>query len=151
MPGCGKSTAGKLLAKKLNRDFVDTDSLIVENENMPIPEIFEKYGEEYFRNAESKAVAQAGKMSSRIIATGGGAILRDENKAALRQNAVVVFLNRNISSLDIDGRPLSKSGKLKEMYESRLPHYKAVSDIAVEVDADPEITVERIMKGLDIK
>lgn len=151
MPGCGKSTAGKLLAKKLNRDLVDTDSLIVENEKMPIPEIFEKYGEEYFRNAEAKAVAQAGKMSGKIIATGGGAILRDENKTALRQNAVVVYLNRDISSLAIDGRPLSKANKLQEMYNTRLPHYKAVSDMSVEVDSDPEITVERILKGLEEK
>ena len=151
MPGCGKSTAGKLLAEKLNRDLVDTDSLIVENEKMPIPEIFEKYGEEYFRNAEAKAVAQAGKMSGKIIATGGGAILREENKTALRQNAVVVYLNRDISTLAIDGRPLSKANKLQEMYNTRLPHYKAVSDMSVEVDSDPEITVERILKGLEEK
>ncbi|MBR6634892.1 MAG: shikimate kinase [Clostridia bacterium] len=151
MPGCGKSTAGRLLAKKLNRDFIDTDSLIVENEEMPIPEIFEKYGEEYFRNAEAKAVAQAGKMSGKIIATGGGAILREENKTALRQNAVVVYLNRDISTLAIDGRPLSKANKLQEMYNTRLPHYKAVSDMSVEVDSDPEITVERILKGLEEK
>lgn len=151
MPGCGKSTAGKLLAKKLNRDLVDTDSLIVENEKMPIPEIFEKYGEEYFRYAEAKAVAQAGKMSGKIIATGGGAILRDENKASLRQNAVVVHLNRDVSSLAIDGRPLSKANKLQEMYNTRLPHYQAVSDMSVEVDSDPEITVERILKGLEEK
>ncbi len=151
MPGCGKSTAGKLLAQKLKRDFVDTDSLIVENENMPIPQIFEEKGEEYFRNTESKAVAQAGKMSGKIIATGGGAIMREENKVALKQNSVVVFLNRDISSLDIADRPLSKANKLMDMYNTRLPHYEAVSDITVEVDTDPKATVERILKGLEIK
>lgn len=151
MPGCGKSTAGKLLAQKLGRETVDTDTLIEENESMPIPLIFEKMGEEYFRNAESKAVADAGRMSGKIIATGGGAILRDENKAALRQNSVVVFLKRDINVLATDGRPLSASGRLKEMYEARLPHYTAVSDIAVDVDGDPTITVERILKGLGIK
>ena len=151
MPGCGKSTAGKLLAQKLGRDFVDTDSLIVENEKMPIPEIFEKYGEEYFRNAEAKAVAEAGKMSGKIIATGGGAILRDDNKVNLRQNAVVVYLNRDISMLSIDGRPLSQSNNLIEMYRVRQLHYWMVSDLSVEVDSDPEVTVERIMKGLEEK
>lgn len=151
MPGCGKSTAGKLLAKKLGREFVDTDKLIEENEKKPIPHIFEEMGEEYFRDAEAQAVADAGKMSGKIIATGGGAILRNENKTALRQNATVVFLHRDISTLATDGRPLSKSGKLNEMYEARLPHYRAVSDITVEVDSDPEITVERIMKGLELK
>lgn len=149
MPGCGKSTAGKALAEKLNRELVDTDTLIVENEGMPIPQIFEEKGEKYFRDAEATAVAQAGKMSGKIIATGGGAILRDENKTALRQNAVVVFLNRDIDTLATDGRPLSKSGKLKEMYEARLPHYIAVSDMRIDVDPDPEITVERILKGLE--
>lgn len=151
MPGCGKSTAGRLLAQKLGREFIDTDSLIVENEKMPIPGIFEKYGEKYFRDCETEAVKTAGKMSGRIIATGGGAILRDENKTALRQNSVVVFLCRDISTLSIDGRPLSKTNKLNEMFENRLPHYKAVSDIAVEVDSDPEVTVERILKGLEEK
>ena len=151
MPGCGKSTAGKLLSQKLGREFVDTDSLIVENEKMPIPEIFEKHGEEYFRNSEAQAVSEAGKMSGKIIATGGGAILRDENKTALRQNSVVVFLNRDISTLSTDGRPLSKTNKLQEMYNIRLPHYKAISDLNIEVDSDPEVTVERILKGLEEK
>lgn len=151
MPGCGKSTAGKALADKLHRELVDTDSLIVENEGMPIPQIFEEKGEKYFRDAEAAAVKQAGKMSSKIIATGGGAILRDENKTALRQNSVVVFLSRDISTLATDGRPLSKSGRLVEMFEARLPHYKAVSDITVEVDKDPNVTVERILKGLEGK
>ena len=151
MPGCGKSTAGKLLSQKLGREFVDTDSLIVENEKMPIPEIFEKHGEEYFRNSEAQAVSEAGKMSGKIIATGGGAILRDENKTALRQNSVIVFLNRDISTLSTDGRPLSKTNKLQEMYNIRLPHYKAISDLNIEVDSDPEVTVERILKGLEEK
>ena len=151
MPGCGKSTAGKALAAKLNRELVDTDTLIEEAEKMPIPQIFSEKGEQYFRDAEAKAVAAAGKMSGKIIATGGGAILRDENKLALRQNSVVVFLNRDINTLATDGRPLSASGKLMEMYETRLPHYKAVSNMTVEVDLNPEITVERILKGLEEK
>lgn len=151
MPGCGKSTAGAALAEVLGRELIDTDTLIVENENMPIPQIFSEKGEQYFRDAESIAVKSAGKMSGKIIATGGGAILRDENKTALRQNSVVVFLNRDINTLATDGRPLSASGKLTEMYETRLPHYTAVSDISIEVDSDPKVTVERILKGLGIK
>ena len=75
----------------------------------------------------------------------------DENKTALRQNSVVVFLNRDISTLSTDGRPLSKTNKLQEMYNIRLPHYKAISDLNIEVDSDPEVTVERILKGLEEK
>lgn len=151
MPGCGKSTAGKLLSQLLGREFVDTDELIVKNEGRPIPEIFEAEGEEYFRNAEALAVSQAGKQSGKIIATGGGAVLREENKDALRQNSVVVFLRRDLSQLDTSGRPLSKSGRLNEMYTKRLPHYEAVCDINVEVSQDANETAERILKGLGLK
>lgn len=148
MPGCGKSTAAKALAQKLGREFIDTDQLVEEAEGMPIPQIFAEKGEEYFRNAETAAVEAAGKLSSKIIATGGGAILRDENKAALRQNAKVVFLSRDITHLATDGRPLSADGKLQKMFEARLPHYKAVSDITVEVSQETKETVKRILKGL---
>ncbi len=148
MPGCGKSTAAKKLSEILGRELIDTDELIVKNEDRAIPEIFEAEGEEYFRNAEAIAVSQAGKQSGRIIATGGGAVLREENKAALRQNSVVVFLRRDLSKLDTSGRPLSKNGHLEEMYKKRLPHYEAVCDITVDVSQDENETARRILKGL---
>ncbi len=150
MPGCGKSTAAKTLSQMLSREVIDTDDLIRINEGKEIPEIFSTEGEEYFRNAETIAVKQAGKQSGKIIATGGGAILRDESKAALRQNSVVVFLKRDLSQLDTDGRPLSQSNPLEEMYKKRLPHYEAVCDITVEVAADKNETATRIMKGLGL-
>ena len=150
MPGCGKSTAAKTLSQMLVREVIDTDDLIKANEGREIPEIFSTEGEEYFRNAESLAVKQAGKQSGKIIATGGGAVLRDENKTALRQNSVVVFLKRDLSQLDTDGRPLSQNTKLEEMYKKRLPHYEAVCDITVEVAADKNETATRILKGLGL-
>lgn len=150
MPGCGKSTAAKELAKALGKEVIDTDDLIKTNEGREIPEIFRTEGEDYFRDAESLAVKQAGKQSGKIIATGGGAILREENKSALRQNSVVVFLKRDLSQLDTDNRPLSQGNSLAEMYKKRLPHYEAVCDITVEVAADKEETATRIMKGLGL-
>lgn len=150
MPGCGKSTAAKGLAEKLGRELIDTDLMISRDEGRSIPEIFEADGEEYFRNAETAAVKQAGKQSGKIIATGGGAVMREENKAALRQNAVVVFLRRDINELDTQGRPLSKNGKLEEMYKKRLPHYEAVCDITIEVAPEKEETLRRILKGLEL-
>ena len=150
MPGCGKSTAAKTLSQSLGRELIDTDELIKENEGREIPEIFKDNGEEYFRNAESLAVKHAGKQSGKIIATGGGAILRDENKAALRQNSVVVFLKRDLSQLDTEGRPLSINNPLEEMYKKRLPHYEAVCDITVEVAPEKEETARRILKGLEL-
>lgn len=150
MPGCGKSTAAKTLSLSLGREVIDTDELIKTNEGREIPEIFSDEGEEYFRNAETLAVKHAGKQSGKIIATGGGAILRDENKAALRQNSVIVFLKRDLSQLDTDGRPLSINNPLEEMYKKRLPHYEAVCDITVEVAPEKEETARRILKGLEL-
>ena len=150
MPGCGKSTVAKTLSQMLGREVIDTDDLIRINEGKEISEIFRTEGEEYFRDAESLAVKQAGKQSGKIIATGGGAILREENKSALRQNSVVVFLKRDLSQLDTDNRPLSQGNSLAEMYKKRLPHYEAVCDITVEVAADKKETATRIMKGLGL-
>ncbi len=150
MPGCGKSTAAAGLAAALGRELIDTDTLVEQAEKMPIPQIFAEKGEEYFRSAEAEAVKAAGKMSGKIIATGGGAILRDENKTALRQNAKVVFLKRDITELATDGRPLSADGKLQQMLETRLPHYKATCDIEIEVAEQKAQTLERILKGLGL-
>lgn len=150
MPGCGKSTAAKSLAEILGREVIDTDELIKTNEGREIPEIFSTEGEEYFRNAETTAVKFAGKQSGKIIATGGGAILSDENKDALRQNSVVIFLKRDISQLDTEGRPLSINNPLEDMYKKRLPHYEAVCDITVEVAHDKQETATRILKGLGL-
>lgn len=150
MPGCGKSTAAKTLSDMLGRELIDTDDLIRENEGREIPEIFKDNGEEYFRNAETAAVKFAGKQSGKIIATGGGAILRDENKEALKQNSVVVFLKRDLSQLDTEGRPLSINNPLEEMYKKRLPHYEAVCDITIEVAPEKDETARRILKGLEL-
>ena len=82
-----------------------------------------------------------------VIATGGGAILREENRNALRENSVVVFLERDVSSLATDGRPLSSSEeKLKKMQEIRYPIYKAVSDFVVETNPQAEITTDEVVK-----
>lgn len=146
MPGCGKSTAASLLAQRLNKALIDTDEMIVKNESTAIPQIFAQHGEEYFRNAESIAVSAACKQSGKIIATGGGAVLREENKAAIKQNSIVIFLNRSTEQLDKDGRPLSQSGDLNEMYKKRLPHYKAVCDYEIQVSSDANETLERILE-----
>ncbi|MBO5859574.1 MAG: AAA family ATPase [Clostridia bacterium] len=145
MPGCGKSTIARLLSEKLGRECVDTDSLIVDKSNESIPQIFEKYGEAELRNRETEAVKTVAKEQGRIIATGGGAILREENRIALKENSTVIFLNAPIDSLATDGRPLSKDVEtLKKMHSIRLPLYIETADVIVEVDPDPEETLRRI-------
>ena len=149
MPGCGKSTVGKLLAEQLEKSFVDTDVLVEQAADRPIPEIMASEGETAFRDREQAAVAEAGKQLSRVIATGGGAILREDNCRALRQNAQVVFLERPLEKLATAGRPLSKGGAaLAELYEQRLPLYRALADVTVAVDDDPAVTCERILEVL---
>ena len=151
MPGCGKSTCAALLSQKTSRECVDTDALIVENSGEKIPDIFTKYGETEFRNRETEAVRSAGKLANKIIATGGGAILREENRIALRENSTVIFLNASVDTLATDGRPLSKDAEtLQKMFAQRLPLYKETADFTVEVYGDPETTVRRILKCVSL-
>jgi len=150
MPGCGKSTCAALLSQKTGRESIDTDSL-VEESGEKIPDIFARYGENEFRNRESEAVRSAGKLANKIIATGGGAILREENRIALRENSTVVFLSSPVDTLATSGRPLSKdAATLQKMSEQRLPLYKETADFTVEVDGAPEITVRRILECVSL-
>ncbi len=147
MPGCGKSTCAALLSKKMQRECIDTDAMIVEASGEKITDIFAKYGEAEFRRRETEAVRLAGKGAGKIIATGGGAILKEKNRIALRENSTVVFLKAPIDTLATNGRPLSKDAEtLQKMFAERLPLYEKTADFTVEVDPDPEITVRRILE-----
>lgn len=137
MPGCGKSTVADLLARKTGREIADTDSMIAERAGMPVPDILAGQGEEAFRRLEREAVAEAGKRSGVIIATGGGAVLDSANRYPLIQNGKVYFLLRELTKLARESRPLSAGADLSAMYRSRLPHYLAVSDRTVENNGEP--------------
>lgn len=151
MPGCGKSTCAALLSEKTGRECIDTDVMVVEASGGKIPDIFAKYGEAEFRSRETEAVKLAGKGAGKIIATGGGAILREENRIALRENSTVIFLKAATESLATDGRPLSKNAEaLEKMLAERLPLYLETADFTVEVSADPEITVRRILECVSL-
>ncbi len=151
MPGCGKSTCAALLSQITGREYIDTDTLVVENSGETIPHIFEKYGENEFRSRETEAVRNAGKLSGKIIATGGGAILREENRIALRENSTVIFLDSDPDTLATEGRPLSKNTEaLHKILEQRLPYYEETADFTVKVDPDPEITVRRISECISL-
>lgn len=147
MPGCGKSTVGKLLAQELNREFVDADTEIVKAAGMSIPEIFETQGEEGFRQIETQVLAKLGQKSCLVIATGGGCVTRSENYPHLHQNGTIYWLKRDITSLPTDGRPLSQAGKLEQMYQIRKPLYEQFADLTVENDSTPEDAAAKILKG----
>ena len=145
MPGCGKSTIAGELSRLCSKEFVDTDSVIERDAGMSIPQIFADYGEKYFRELETEACRACGKETGRIIATGGGVVLRAENMRALRQNGVVVFLDRDLDELSMEGRPLSKSREdLERIFEDRIDKYRAYADICIENEDDPALVAERI-------
>ncbi len=145
MPGCGKSTVGKLLAEKLGRKFVDTDEIIEETNKMSCSEIIQKFGEAEFRRRESEAVKEAGAMSNAVIATGGGAVTVLQNTAPLRQNSKIYFLDRELALLATDNRPLSAKNGVEALYKARHPLYLAIADSTVQVTF-PEDTANEIIK-----
>lgn len=128
MPGSGKSTVGKIMAEKENKEFIDTDKLIEERENMSIPMIFKTKGEDYFRQAETRVLKEVCALSGKIIATGGGIVTRPVNKDIIRQNACVYWVQRDLSKLATKGRPLSKTNSLEKLYSERKDMYKSWSD-----------------------
>lgn len=147
MPGCGKSTVGKLLCEKLGREVLDTDSEIVKADGRTIPEIFSAEGEGFFRQLETQAVKNVGKQLGKIVATGGGAVMKKENRDALKQNGTVIYLKKDLSLLSLDGRPLSKDeDAIRKIYEARKDTYEAFADYTVEVSDNADITAERVIK-----
>ena len=144
MPSCGKTTVGRRLAERLGRAFVDVDEEIVKAHG-DIPSIFAKEGEDAFRIYESEVIAEVSKNHRLVIATGGGAILRERNRLNLRQNGVVVYLRRELSALTDTGRPLSQGGRIKELFREREPIYNALAEIIVDNDKGIEDAVQTII------
>ena len=149
MPGCGKSTVGKLLAQRLGRSFVDADSRIVDTAGMSIPEIFAHSGEEGFRQIETQVLSDLGMRSGLVIATGGGCVTQERNYPLLHQNGTCVWLTRDLAKLPTDGRPLSKNGRLEQMYQIRKPLYERFADVTVCNDAAAEDCAAMILVYLN--
>ena len=134
MMGSGKTTVGKLLAHRLCRPFVDTDALIEEREGRSIPEIFARDGEDAFRALELKLARELSGQSGLVIACGGGLPTQAEAIAALKQNSLVFWLDRDpgetYDSLNTSHRPLARSGRddFIQRYQGRAPIYRNWSD-----------------------
>ena len=149
MPGSGKSTLGRMAAARLGRRFVDLDAEI-EKRFGPIPEIFARQGEAAFRDMEARAVREFAKESRLVIAAGGGAVLREENRIALRQNAAVCRLTRPVPLLSTEGRPLSAgAAALSAMEKAREPLYRETADYTVENAGEISAALEKVLEGFD--
>lgn len=149
MPGCGKSTVGRRLAELLGRRVVDCDEEFEKKYGRTPASVITEDGEAEFRRLEAEVLKELSAGCGLVICTGGGVVTVPENRYFLRQNGSVVFINRDISLLATDGRPLSAGGNdaLKAMYEKRLPMYRSVCDYEIETgkDSEPKNTAKKIV------
>ncbi len=146
MPGCGKSTLASMLSTVTGRPFRDSDSLVEERTGRRIRDILMQDGEESFRMLETAALRELGKLSGRIIATGGGCITRTENYPLLHQNGIILWIRRDLRHLPKNGRPLSQSGDLVDMYRHREPLYRFFSDGEIDNNGTPEESLRQILE-----
>lgn len=150
MPGCGKSTAARLLSSLTKRDAIDTDEVFISLSGGKTPaEYIRTYGESAFRRIEAEAVRTVGQLSGKIIATGGGVPTIRENYDALHQNGVILWLRRPLSSLSTAGRPLSIGQDLGALYEKRRPFYEAFADGSVDSCNDPMDTARALLRKFE--
>ena len=150
MPGVGKTTVGGLLGQALGRPFVDLDAEIERIAGMPIPEIFAAKGEAGFREIEAQAAINASRGRGTVIATGGGTVLRDANRRAMRESGTVVWLQRDLSRLPTAGRPLSEAKGVEKLYAEREPIYRAAAHLEVDANllAGAEAVAEHVIGRL---
>jgi len=151
MPGCGKSTIAAMLSEKLGRSALDSDEEVIRMAEKPIPDIFAQYGEAYFRDLETRALESLGKSSAAILATGGGCVTQKRNYPLVHQNGQIFWLIRPLDALPTDGRPLSQSNKLADLYDQRRPLYEAFADHIIDNSGHPEDTVAAILACLEEK
>lgn len=155
--GTGKSEVGKELAKTLGYKFIDTDELIERRERIPVSEIFDKYGEPYFRKIESEIIKDVSVMENVVISTGGGAVIRPENRMNLKRNSITICLTASPEVIyertkDYDNRPLLKTDdtymRIKELLKEREPYYSE-ADIKIDTtQLEAQKVVETIMKEM---
>ncbi|MFN3740058.1 MAG: shikimate kinase [Thermodesulfovibrionales bacterium] len=155
--GTGKTEVGRLLAMRLGYKFIDADSVIEEEQKMPITEIFKKFGEPYFRDIESNVIKRLSDMEGVVISTGGGAVLREENMNNLRKKGVIICLMASPKTIfertkNDTSRPLLQVNdplqRIKELLNMRRPYYEK-ADIMIDTDRKtPEEVAEEIIKKI---
>jgi len=149
MPASGKSTLARLTAEHYGKTFIDTDLEVERLAGKSIPEIFREDGEAVFRRIEAEAVRRACGEKNAVIATGGGAVLREDNRREISRNSVILHVKRDVEKLSTDGRPLSKSvGALIQMQEQRMPIYCDLADFSVCNDGEIAEAFDKIKEIL---
>ena len=151
MPSCGKTTIGRALADRLGKRFVDLDEEIVRAAGCSIPDLFAAEGEDGFRAREAEQTARFAREGRQVLSCGGGVVKRPENLRALRQNGVVLFIDRPLDALTVGGgRPLSTSAEaLKTMEAQRRPLYLAAADAVIPNETTVADAVAAALEALD--
>jgi shikimate kinase len=153
MPASGKSTIGKLLAKKMNYEYYDADRYLERKEDVKISTLFSEKGEEYFRNLETKYLKELSQKNGIIISTGGGAVKREKNMQILGEKGIIVFLNRKIEDIakeNHEARPLLQNiDNIYKLYDERIELYNRYSDIIVENNGTLKEVTDRIAEKIE--
>lgn len=153
MPGCGKSTIGRLLAQKLGADFFDADELLAVWEGKSIEELF-VLGEEVFRSAEIRTIARLAEKEGAVIATGGGVVKKSENMERLKATGIIVFIDRDVeaicSDIELTKRPLLALGyeRVRSLYDERIELYRNYGNIVVRNEGPIEEVVDKIILAM---
>lgn len=149
MPGCGKTTIGKLLSSELKRPYFDTDEEISKS-GVDIQNTIITAGESKFREIEHNISSNVLSKSGCVISTGGGIVTYEPNSDIIKQNSIVFFIDRDIEKLSIKNRPLSSGGisKLKELYENRIEKYRKLADFTIDNNNEINTAIEQIIKIL---
>lgn len=150
MPCCGKSSTGKLVAELCGMQFVDTDDEITDKTSKHPSELIESLGEQAFRDIESDVILELSKLQGRVIATGGGAVLRKSNVDNLRRNGRIYFIDRPLDMIGVtDDRPLSSTREqLEKRYNERYPIYLASADCVIKAVDGKELNAQAIMEEM---
>lgn len=138
MPGAGKTLIGGEIAARMGKKFVDIDDMIVAHEGMSIPEIFAQKGEAHFRKVETQMLEQACIQSGLVIGTGGGIVKKKINYNIIKQNGVVIWVKRDLDKLETEGRPLSTTIPLEQLWEERKDAYAYWSDFYINNNEERE-------------
>lgn len=139
MPGCGKSSLGKKVAANMNLPYVDTDQRIEQAFGCPTSQIFERYGEQAFRNAETNTLIQLTRETGSLVSTGGGMVMRENNREIMRNHGIIVLVDRPLEEImgdiKLNRRPLLAQKGLPEverLYHERIDTYRSIADVVLD-------------------
>ncbi len=155
MPGCGKSTLGRLLAEMLGREFIDADPEIEKDTGKTIPELF-AVSEDFFREQETKTTKRLSVLQGKVLAMGGGVVLRQENIGSLKENGLIIFLDRSpadiIGDVDTQTRPLLAAGRQRvyDLYAQREALYRAAADVTVQNKGSVQGVLSRLAEAAKV-